>query len=116
MAQRHYRNYGREKRIQKEGADYAEPKRSSSADRDCIPAKNRMAKELQVSIHAAHRFAERVLGVDTTNMSKSKTWKIAELLRSHLPKNLVNQSRMYLFDDFYAVINGDVVVTIVRKK
>ena len=116
MATRHYRNFKREKRIQKEGADYAEPRKSSAASRDGVVSEHRMVKELQVSIHAAHRFAERVLEADTHSMSKDKVWKIAEVLRSYLPENLINESRMCLFDDFYAVINGNIVVTVVKKK
>ncbi len=112
---RHYRNYGREKRIQKEGADYAEPRNSCAADKASFKPDHRMVKELQVSIHAAYRFAERVLNTDTEKISKAKLWKVAETLRSYLPDNLVNESRMHLFDDVYAVINGYVVVTIIKK-
>ena len=116
MGQRHYRNYGREKRMQKEGADYNEPRKSCAASKTGVISAHRMVKELQVSIHAAHRFAERVLEVDTHEMSRAKVWKIAEMLRSYLPENLINESRMCLFDDFYAVINGNIVVTVVKKK
>jgi len=113
---RHYRNFAREKRIRKEGADYAQPKKSAIADRAGSSSNHRMAKELQVSMHAAYRFAERVLDTDISKSSNAKIWKIAEILRSYLPKNLINESRMFLFDDFYAVINGNIVVTVVEKK
>jgi len=94
MGKSHYHNYKREKRIQKEGADYAEPRKSSAASRDGVVSEHRMVKELQVSIHAAHRFAERVLEADTHEMSRAKVWKIAEMLRSYLPENLINESRI----------------------
>ncbi len=113
---KHYRNYGREKRIQKEGADYAEPRNRCAADKASFKPDHRMVQKLQVSIHAAYRFAERVLETDTEHISKTKLWKIAEALRSYLPANLINESRMHMFDDIYAVINGGVVVTIVKKK
>ncbi len=115
MGKSHYHNYKREKRIQKEGADYAEPRKSCAADRISIKPNHRMAEKLQVSVHAARRFAERVLYVKTDNISNSKIWQIAKMMRSYLPTNLINESRMHMFDDVYAVINGDVIVTIVKK-
>jgi len=115
MAKRHYRNYGREKRIQKEGPNYDSPRIEPISARGGISCDHEMVRELQVSIHAVNRFAERVLEINSYTMSRTEIWKIARGLRSYLTDNLINESRMLLFDNFYAVINGNIIVTIIKK-
>ena len=115
MAKRHFRNYGREKRIRKEGSEYAEPRKSCAADREGKVSTHTMADKLQVSTHAVNRFAERILDIDKKSIDRKKLWSIAKILRSYLPDNLINESRMHLFDNFYAVINGGIIVTIIER-
>ena len=115
MGQRHYRNYGREKRIQKEGSEYGEPRKSCVSDREGKASSHTMANKLQVSTHAVNRFAERILDIDRKSIDRKKLWSIAKVLRSYLPDNLINESKMHPFDNFYAVINGGIIVTIIER-
>ncbi len=113
---KHYRNFKREKRIQKEGADYAEPQQASMSERDGnMETHHRLVQKYQCSLHAAYRFAERVLHEDIKKLEKDKIWSIGKYLRSCLPTHLINESKMHMFDDYYAVINGNVIVTIIDK-
>ena len=113
---KHYRSFKREKRIQKEGVDYAEPQQASMSERTgTMETHHRLVKKYQCSLHAAYRFAERVLHEDIKKLEKDKIWSIGKYLRSCLPTHLINESKMHMFDNYYAVINGGVIVTIIDK-
>ena len=78
-----------------------------------------IAKKFQVSIHAAERYAERVFGMDKRDVTGEQIYMIAESIRSSLPEVLINEARYNIIDNYYAIVNNGMVVTIIsvgRKK
>ena len=115
----HKRNiYGTKKK--REIAKLEERKKEIS--RIKIPASDRpdevpdhfLTQNYQVTKHAVIRYIERVLEKSFNDIDKSKIRDIANMIRKSLPKKIINHSRYPLVDNFYAVINNGLVVTIVK--
>ena len=72
-----------------------------------------IATKFQVSIHAAERYAERVFGMDKRDLSGKQLYDIAKSIRDTLPKIIINEAKYNIIDNYYAVVNNNMVVTIV---
>jgi hypothetical protein len=85
-----------------------------SSGRKFILSENEYTKNYNVSWHAIKRFAERILNIEPKELNKNKAIMIAKNIRDTLPKHLINEAKYNLIDNFYAVVNGGVVVTVVK--
>ena len=72
-----------------------------------------IAKKFQVSIHAAERYAERVFGMNKRDISGQQLYMIAESIRNSLPAVLINEARYNVVDNYYAIVNNGMIVTII---
>ena len=115
----HYKNYGtKNKRQAEKNRKNRELNPSNKIPFDekvgLIPEHD-LAQEYQVTIHAIRRYTERVLGLDPNiKLDKKETYMIAKAIRISLPEHLINEAKYNLFDDYYAVVNGGLIVTIVK--
>ena len=91
---------------------------SSHADKLRMPS-HEIAQKLQVSIHAAERYAERIFGMNKRDLDGEQLYKIAKAIRESLPSVMLNEARYNVVDNYYAIVNNGMVVTIIsvgRKK
>ncbi len=115
MAGKHYRNYVKAKRDRKDAKNKTKSNKTECADHDGPRPTHKIATEHQVTLHAVRRFAERVFDLDPKALNAIELADIAKTIRSHLPETLVDEAKINLFDNYYAIINKGLVVTIIGR-
>jgi len=86
------------------------------SDREVAKTNSSLAEKYQVTWHAVQRYAERVLEISKYELDQTKTEMIAKMIRASLPDVIIDQAKYNIADNYYAVVNGDVVVTITKAK
>ncbi len=115
----HYRNYGERKKHKDHAMIKSKRKKgnktecSEHGDKCRIPT-HEIAQEFQVSIHAAERYAERVFGMDKRDLNNKQIYAIAKSIRESLPESLLNEAKYNIVDNYYAIVNNGMIVTIVQ--
>jgi len=74
-----------------------------------------LARKFQVSIHAVERYAERIFGLNKRDLSGEQAYSIAKAIRESLPDKLINEAKYNVVDNYYALVNNGIIVTIVSK-
>ena len=116
----HYVEYGKDKKNRENKKRIERTKRkcekkpcSDHGKYDSVPNHD-LAKRFQVSTHAAERYAERVFGLKPRDVSREQLYKIAKAIRETLPEFLINEARYNIVDNFYAVVNNGLIVTVIQ--
>jgi len=114
----HYVNHGTKNKREsekrkKERESKPNNKTPFESKRGLIPEHD-LATEYQVTWHAVKRYAERIFKMDPRDLDKNKTHGIAKLIRDSLPTHMLNETRYNLVDNYYAVVNGGMVVTVIK--
>lgn len=73
-----------------------------------------LAQKYKVTLHAVYRFAERILKIKEKEIEEEKMEQIAKTIVNSLPKKPMSGARYNIFDNYFAVVKGDMVVTIVE--
>ena len=67
--------------------------------------------------HAVRRYAERIFGMtedEAKYMDQEKGIQIARSIRETLPEHILSETRYNILDNYYAVVNGGMIVTITK--
>ena len=115
MAGKHYRNYEKAKRDRKDAKNKTKSNKTECSDHNGPRPTHQIATNHQITLHAVRRFAERVFDLDSQTLNATELEDIAKTIRSHLPETLVDEAKINLFDNFYAIINKGLVVTIIGR-
>ena len=83
-------------------------------EREKIIPDHFLTQNYQVTKHAVIRYIERVLEKNFNDIDKSKIRDIAKTIRKSLPDKIISEAKYPLVDNFYAVINNGLVVTVVK--
>ena len=114
----HYKMYGERKKHKDHAVKDSKRKKSnkvtcaSHADKLRRPD-HEIAQKFQVTIHAAERYAERIFGMNKRDLDGEQLYKIAKAIRESLPSVILNEARYNVVDNYYAIVNNGMIVTII---
>ncbi len=106
----------KEKRIKKE-KERGPVKTSFESKRSDLVPEHYLAKEYNCTWHAVVRYAERIFGMSNykaRRLDPTQSEQIAKSIRESLPKILINETKYNLVDNYYAVVNNNMIITIVK--
>jgi len=112
----HKRRSWSNKNIRKRDEEISSRNGYPERDKTKIPF-HEFALKYNVTWHAIYRFAERILKINTKEITNDKIEFIANTIIGSLPdkpNNLIDGAKYIIFDDFKAVINNGMVITIIK--
>jgi len=93
-----------------------EPRHKSYESKSREVPEHELAKKYNVTWHAVKRYAERILEISSKGLGSDKINMIAKAIRDSLPEHIISETKYNMFDDYYAVVNNGMIVTIVNTK
>ena len=85
-----------------------------AVEREKVVPDHFLTQNYQVTKHAVIRYIERVLEKNFNDIDKSKLRDIAKMIRKSLPNKIISEAKYPLVDNFYAVVNNGLIVTIIK--
>ena len=111
----HKRRIWSTKKIRKRDEEISNRIGYPERDKSKIPF-HYLAKKYKVTYHAIYRFAERVLNIDTDSIGFPEARQIAKTIQGSLPNEIISGARYNIFDNYFAIIGNDMVITIIESK
>ena len=91
-----------------------EPRHKSYESKSREVPEHELARKYNVTWHAVKRYAERILDINIHTLNSQKIIMIAKAIRESVPEHMLSETRYNIFDDYYAVVNNGMIVTIVK--
>ena len=111
----HKRRSWSTKNTRKRDEEISNRKGYPERDKSKIPF-HYLAKKYKVTYHAIYRFAERVLNIDTYSIGFPEARQIAKTIQNSLPSEVISGAKYNILDNYFAIVSGDMVVTVVESK